>query len=61
MGEISLVGAVDIMTGEKDPRNLMVVFSILKVVMVEWDIENHVEVRNLPLNTIQWLNLAASV
>ncbi|KAJ6129581.1 hypothetical protein N7512_002361 [Penicillium capsulatum] len=43
MGEISLVGVVDIMTGEKDPRNLMVVFSILKVVMVEWDIENHVE------------------
>ncbi|KAF2397570.1 MMS19 nucleotide excision repair protein-like protein [Trichodelitschia bisporula] len=24
--------------GEKDPRNLMVVFSILKVVMTEWDI-----------------------
>ena len=46
MGEISLVGVVDIMTGEKDPRNLMVVFSILKVVMVEWDIENHVEVRS---------------
>ncbi|KAJ5306810.1 hypothetical protein N7508_005825 [Penicillium antarcticum] len=43
MGDISLLGVVDIMTGEKDPRNLMVVFSILKVVMVEWDISNHVE------------------
>ncbi|KAJ5766214.1 uncharacterized protein N7511_003830 [Penicillium nucicola] len=43
MGEISLIGVVDIMTGEKDPRNLMIVFSILKVVMVEWDISNHVE------------------
>lgn len=32
------------MTGEKDPRNLMLVFSILKVVMVEWDITNHTEV-----------------
>ncbi|KAJ5971337.1 Armadillo-like helical [Penicillium vulpinum] len=43
MGEISLLGIVDIMTGEKDPRNLMIVFSILKVVMVEWDISSHVE------------------
>ncbi|PLB50722.1 ARM repeat-containing protein [Aspergillus steynii IBT 23096] len=43
MGEDSLVGTVDIMTGEKDPRNLMLVFSILKVVMVEWDVSNHAE------------------
>lgn len=47
MGDESLVGIVDLMTGEKDPRNLMLVFSILKVVMVEWDISNHVEVRIL--------------
>ncbi|KAL4916665.1 RNAPII transcription regulator C-terminal-domain-containing protein [Aspergillus aurantiobrunneus] len=44
MGDTSLVGTVDLMTGEKDPRNLMLVFSILKVIMVEWDISNHVEV-----------------
>lgn len=44
MGDESLVGVVDLMTGEKDPRNLMVVFSILKVVMMEWDITNHAEV-----------------
>ncbi|KAJ5455527.1 uncharacterized protein N7458_003791 [Penicillium daleae] len=43
MGETSLVGIVDLMTGEKDPRNLMMVFSILKVVMMEWDITSHVE------------------
>ncbi|KAJ5085303.1 Armadillo-like helical [Penicillium argentinense] len=43
MDEISLVGVVDIMAGEKDPRNLMVVFSILKVIMMEWNITNHVE------------------
>ncbi|KAJ5222856.1 uncharacterized protein N7469_009096 [Penicillium citrinum] len=43
MEETSLVGVVDIMTGEKDPRNLMVVFSILKVVMMEWDITHYVE------------------
>jgi len=45
MGDTSLVGIVDLMTGEKDPRNLMMVFSILKVVMMEWDVTNHVEVR----------------
>lgn len=44
MGDESLVGIVDLMTGEKDPRNLMLVFSILKVLMVEWDITHHVEV-----------------
>lgn len=44
MGDISLLGVVDIMTGEKDPRNLMIVFSILRVIMVEWDISNHTEV-----------------
>ena len=44
MGDDSIVGIVDLMTGEKDPRNLMLVFSILKVVMVEWDISNHTEV-----------------
>lgn len=48
MGDDSLVGIVDLMTGEKDPRNLMMVFSILKVVMVEWDISNHTEVRFRP-------------
>ncbi|KAL5336692.1 RNAPII transcription regulator C-terminal-domain-containing protein [Aspergillus crustosus] len=43
LGDTSLVGTVDLMTGEKDPRNLMLVFSILKVIMVEWDITNHIE------------------
>jgi DNA repair/transcription protein MET18/MMS19 len=47
MGDDSLVGIVDLVTGEKDPRNLMLMFSILKVVMVEWDISNHTEVRAL--------------
>ncbi|KAJ6006730.1 hypothetical protein N7451_004674 [Penicillium sp. IBT 35674x] len=43
MGDESLMGIVDLMTGEKDPRNLMMVFSILKVVMMEWDVTNHAE------------------
>lgn len=44
MGDESLIGIVDLMTGEKDPRNLMLVFSILKVVMVEWDLAGHADV-----------------
>ncbi|EEA18638.1 hypothetical protein TMatcc_010818 [Talaromyces marneffei ATCC 18224] len=43
LGDESLIGIVDLMTGEKDPRNLMLVFSILNVLMVEWDITHHVE------------------
>jgi DNA repair/transcription protein MET18/MMS19 len=29
--------------GEKDPRNLMIVFSILRVAMAEWDISGHAQ------------------
>lgn len=44
MGEEFIIGVTDLVSGEKDPRNLMVIFSMLKAVMVEWDITNHVEV-----------------
>ena len=44
IGEESLVGTLDLVSGEKDPRNLMIVFSILRVLMVEWEIGNHAEV-----------------
>lgn len=47
MGNESLVGITDLVAGEKDPRNLMIVFSILKVIMMEWDISEHAEVFNL--------------
>ncbi|MCJ1246191.1 hypothetical protein MMC30_003396 [Trapelia coarctata] len=43
LGDESLVGILDLVSGEKDPRNLMMVFSILKVIMVEWDIVKHAE------------------
>lgn len=40
--------------GEKDPRNLMVIFSILRVPMTEWDISTDAQVRavflQLPLS-----------
>ena len=44
LGNESLVGIIDLVSGEKDPRDLMIIFSILKVVMVEWDISAHAEV-----------------
>ena len=40
----TIVGITDLVANEKDPRNLMIVFSILKVVIVEWDISAHAEV-----------------
>lgn len=45
LGNESIVGITDLVIGEKDPRNLMVIFSILKVVMMEWDTSGHAEVR----------------
>ncbi|KAL2373193.1 DNA repair/transcription protein [Blastomyces gilchristii SLH14081] len=43
MGDESLVGIVDLVSGERDPRNLMLIFSILRVLMVEWDITKNVQ------------------
>ena len=48
LGDQSIVGITDLVSGEKDPRNLMIVFSMLKVVMVEWEISGHAEVWRLP-------------
>lgn len=44
MGDETIIGIADVVSGEKDPRNLMIIFSILKVIMIEWDISNHAEV-----------------
>ena len=43
MGDESVVGLTDLFSGEKDPRNLMLVFSMLRVMMVEWDITQHAQ------------------
>ena len=45
LGKEAIVGITDLVANEKDPRNLMVVFSILRVIIVEWDITAHAEVR----------------
>lgn len=47
LGEEFIVGVTDLVSGEKDPRNLMIIFSVLKAVMIEWDISNHAEVGQL--------------
>ncbi|EXJ56479.1 hypothetical protein A1O7_06823 [Cladophialophora yegresii CBS 114405] len=41
MKDESLTGITDLVAGEKDPRNLMLIFSMLRVLMVEWDIQGH--------------------
>ncbi|OAL18339.1 hypothetical protein AYO22_10755 [Fonsecaea multimorphosa] len=43
MKDESLVGITNLVAGEKDPRNLMLIFSMLRVLMVEWDIRDHVQ------------------
>ena len=44
LGTESIVGITDLVSGEKDPRNLVFIFSILRVVIMEWDISAHAEV-----------------
>lgn len=43
MGDDSLLGISTLVAGEKDPRNLMIIFSMLRVIMIEWDISSHAE------------------
>ena len=43
MGDEALVGITDLVGGEKDPRNLMLIFSMIRVLILEWDISNHAE------------------
>lgn len=38
-----MTGFVSYFDGEKDPRNLMIVFSILRVPMTEWNIHRHAQ------------------
>ncbi|KAL8860114.1 MAG: hypothetical protein Q9178_003378 [Gyalolechia marmorata] len=38
LGDDAIVGITDLVSGEKDPRSLMIIFSVLHVIMVEWDV-----------------------
>lgn len=44
LGDQFIDGLIDLVQGEKDPRNLMIIFSVVKVVLVEFDILRHVDV-----------------
>lgn len=44
LGNEAIVGITDLVSGEKDPRSLMIIFSFLHVIMVEWDIADQAEV-----------------
>ena len=44
MGERSLIGVAAVVSGEKDPRNLTLIFSMLRAIMVEWDITKHTDI-----------------
>ena len=44
-----LAGYISLVDGEKDPRNLMLVFSMDRVICIEFDISRHVDVRLLCL------------
>jgi len=44
MGKEFLAGYLNIADGEKDPRNLLLAFSIDRVLLVEFDISSLVEV-----------------
>jgi len=44
MGSEFLSGYVRLAEGEKDPRNLLLAFAIARVVLIEFKINDHVEV-----------------
>ena len=44
MGSDFLNSFTKMVDGEKDPRNLMLLFSLEKVILLEFDIKDHVEV-----------------
>lgn len=46
MGGKFITSFTELVGGEKDPRNLMIVFSIVRVILVEFDIVLHIEVSN---------------
>jgi DNA repair/transcription protein MET18/MMS19 len=44
LGEEALLGVLDLVHGEKDPRILMLNFSILRVIATEWELGSHMQV-----------------
>ena len=46
MGKEFLDGYASLAEGEKDPRNLIIAFAIARVILIEFDIHERVEVRD---------------
>ena len=44
MGDVFLAGYIALADGEKDPRNLILSFAMLRVILIEFDITRHVDV-----------------
>ena len=49
MGREFLSGYISLADGEKDPRNLLLAFAIGRVVLVEFEIDDFVEVMEVNL------------
>lgn len=49
MGDEFLTGYRGLVDGEKDPRNLIIAFTIDRVILTEFDISQHIEVRVIVL------------
>lgn len=56
MGEQFVAAYASLASGEKDPRNLLVAFAIARVVLTEFDISKHVDVRSERDEILLWLN-----
>lgn len=44
LGDAAVRGYIRLAEGEKDPRNLMIAFSVLRVLLIEFDVTASVEV-----------------
>jgi DNA repair/transcription protein MET18/MMS19 len=44
LGPSFIKGYIDIANGEKDPRNLLVAFALDRVILLEFDVSNFIEV-----------------
>jgi DNA repair/transcription protein MET18/MMS19 len=44
MGDSFIGSYCRLADGEKDPRNLLIAFSIARVILVEFEVENRIEV-----------------
>jgi DNA repair/transcription protein MET18/MMS19 len=52
MGSDFINSFTKMVDGEKDPRNLMLLFSLEKVILLEFDVQEHIEVSRPPSQRI---------